>query len=383
MKVAFFSKEYPPYIYGGVGIHIKNLTAELAKCIDIESRYFSPEDEAAQGNPSSFGFSGHNDVIAQSGGKFKNVLDAISINLMMVEKNIDAELVHAHTWYGNLAGFWAKELYGLPLVSTVHSLEPLRPWKREQLGNAYNLSLWMEKTGIENSDRVLAVSKEMRDDILKHFTIPEEKVTVLHNGIDLNKYKNRGKGDALAKYGVDFPYILFVGRLSRQKGITVLIDAMERLKQNMKLVILASSPDTPEIENEVAESVKGKDNIVWINKMLPENELIQFYSNASLFACPSIYEPFGIINLEAMACNVPVVASAVGGIKEVVVDGETGLLVSPDKPQELADAMDELLGDKDMCRRLGENGRRRVETMFSWESIAKKLIAIYEDILKK
>jgi len=381
MKAVFFSKEYPLRTCGGVNAHIKNLTAQLGKFIDVECRYFGQKEKKPELNPSFYSFEGIGEI--GSNKSFREILNAISTNLMMVDKTIDADIIHAHTWYGSLAGFFAKELYKLPLISTVHNLESMCPWKKEQLGNAYVLSLWMEKTGIENSDRVITVSNEMKERVLKNFDISEEKVTVIHNGIDLDKYKNKDGKESLEKYGINFPYILFVGRLSKQKGISVLIEAMEKLKSDTELVILANSPDTPDIEKEVREKLKGKNNITWINKMLSEDELIEFYNNTELFVCPSIYEPFGIINLEAMACKVPVVATSVGGVKEVVVDGETGLLVPPEKPEDLAEAIDTVLGDSELRTRFGENGRKRVETMFSWESVARKLIAIYEDILKK
>jgi glycogen synthase len=281
-----------------------------------------------------------------------------------------------------MAGFLAKMLYDIPLVVTIHSLEPLRPWKKEQLGNGYHLSTWMEKTGVEAADRIIAVSNDSKKDIMKCYNVPEDKIEVIYNGIDLNQYKKTGVNVARKKYGIDGRYILFVGRISRQKGIIHLVDAVKYLPQDVKVVLCASTPDTEEIKMEMEEKVKLYPNIIWIDKMVTKEEIIELYSNAEVFVCPSIYEPFGIINLEAMACNTPVVASATGGIKEVVVDGETGFLVEPGNPEDLAEHIKKLLDDRELAATFGANGRKRVEEMFSWESIAKKTYDMYEDVIE-
>jgi glycogen synthase len=273
-------------------------------------------------------------------------------------------------------------LYGAKLVVTCHSLEPLRPWKQEQLGNGYQLSGWVEKAAIESADRVIGVSKMMKKDIIGHFDVPEDRVAVIHNGIDLKKWVKVSSDVTRRAYHVREPYVLFVGRTSKQKGMTYLLDAAEYIDSGVQVVCCTSAPDTPELEEEITKKVAGKKNVLWINKLLKEEQYIELYSGAVVFACPSIYEPFGIINLEAMACGTPVVASAVGGIKEVVVPGETGILVEPANPKQLADGINLLLKDQAMAKRFGENGRRRVEQYFGWDRIARQTKELYEGIIR-
>ena len=310
---------------------------------------------------------------------FAKVLQAISVNLAFNNRPLTADLVHCHTWYTFFAGFLAKLLYGAPLVVTMHSLEPLRPWKEEQLGSGYHLSSWIEKNGVEYADRVIAVSAEMKEDIVKTYQIPSEKVEVVHNGVDLDQYHPVRNRDYLDEQGIDHPYLLFVGRISRQKGILQLLKAMEQLDR-VYLVLCAGSPDTPELEREVREEVNRNPRIKWIKQMIPKDKVIQLYSHAAAFVCPSIYEPFGIINLEAMACKAPVIASRVGGIKEVVVDGETGFLVAPDDPNELADRIKFALDNPELMAKFKENGRQRVEQYFSWRTIAKRTVELYRQV---
>ena len=311
------------------------------------------------------------------------------------------DVVHCHTWYSNFGGILAKLLYGTPLVVTTHSLEPLRPWKREQLGRGYDTSSWIEKTTIEMADAIIAVSKETKEDVLKHFDVDEKKIHMVYNGIDLDEYQESSSIESLVKHGIDpeLPYVLFVGRITRQKGIIHLVNAIKHLNKEVQVVLCAGAPDTDDIAKEmedlVAEVQKGRDNVIWIDEMLPKSEIIELYSHAAVFCCPSIYEPFGIINIEAMACNTAVVASAVGGIKEVVVHGETGLLIpveqqdtAPFEPvdsekfaKDLADGVNQLIADKELRESMAAKGRQRVEENFSWTEIAKQIKLIYESIV--
>ncbi|WP_434564689.1 glycogen synthase [Thermoanaerobacterium thermosaccharolyticum] len=381
LKVTIFTNEFPPNIYGGAGVHVDYLTKELSKLMNVDVRCFG-EQNTSLNNMSVRGYKEWEILKKDSTDKLQKVLGPLSIDVAMVKDPITSNIVHCHTWYTFMAGFLAKMLYDIPLVVTIHSLEPLRPWKEEQLGNGYHLSTWMEKTGIEAADRIIAVSNDSKKDIMKCYNVPEDKIEVIYNGIDLNQYKKTGVNVARKKYGIDGRYILFVGRISRQKGIIHLIDAVKYLPQDVKVVLCASSPDTEEIKIEMEEKVKLYPNIIWIDKMVTKEEIIELYSNAEVFVCPSIYEPFGIINLEAMACNTPVVASATGGIKEVVLDGETGFLVEPGNPEDLAEHIKKLLDDRELAATFGANGRKRVEEMFSWESIAKKTYDMYEDVIE-
>jgi glycogen synthase len=301
----------------------------------------------------------------------------------MIRDPIDADIVHSHTWYGALAGYMAKVLYNIPYVATVHSLEPLRPWKEEQLGRSYHLTTWVEKIALENADRIVAVSKHARGEILDHFNVDAKNIAVIHNGIDLDTWRPASAKDTLRAYEISDDYILFLGRTSRQKGMTHLLDAMEYVDPGVRLVCCTSAPDTPEVEKEIAARVAKQKRVLWINTMLREDQAMELYTNASLFVCPSVYEPFGIINLEAMACETPVVASAVGGIQEVVVPGETGLLVPPADPRALAEAINKLLRDRRLARKMGKAGRLRVEKYFSWASIAKKTKDMYTEVIKE
>jgi starch synthase len=301
-----------------------------------------------------------------------------------------------------MAGYLAKKLYKIPFVLTTHSLEPLRAWKAEQLGSGYAMSSWMERTAILDADAVIAVSNGTKEDVLRVYPVDPERVHVIYNGIDIQEYQKTTDQSALVKYGVDpsVPYILFVGRITRQKGVTHLVEAIGHMPSDIQVVLCAGAPDTPEIAAEMRRRVddvrKTHPKVVWIEKMITRQEAIQMYSNARVFCCPSIYEPFGIINLEAMACNTAVVASATGGIKEVVVDGQTGFLVPfrpdattgfPTDPKQferdLANRLQELYGDPKRCAEFGASGRRRVEEIFSWESIADQTIRLYKSVIEK
>ena len=315
------------------------------------------------------------------GPRFAPALETLSIALAMARDHVDADIAHAHTWYADMAGLWIRTLYRIPLVVTLHSMEPLRPWKADQLSTGYLLSTWIEKTAVAAADRVIAVSATMREDILAHFRVDPSKVIVIHNGIDPERFRPTDKRDALDGFGVRTPYVLFVGRITDQKGIFHLLEAATRLPPGVQVVLCASAPDTPEIEARLRRAVSAHPNVVWINEMVPHDVVTQLYSHAAVFACPSVYEPFGLINLEAMACETPVVASAVGGILEVVVDGETGLLVEPARPDVLAEALTRVLANPALGRSMGRAGRRRVETRFSWSSVAERTEQVYSDAI--
>lgn len=400
MKTLFFTREFPPYVYGGAGVHVEYLSKELAKLMDVEVRCFGDQDED-QGNIQVKGYEYGNAKFSDANALLKPVLQTLNANIEMNIQNIDADVVHCHTWYSNFAGILSKLLYGTPLVVTTHSLEPLRPWKREQLGRGYDTSSWIEKTTIEMADAIIAVSKETKEDVLKHFDVDEKKIHMVYNGIDLDEYQESSSTESLIKHKInpDLPYVLFVGRITRQKGIIHLVNAIKHLDKDVQVVLCAGAPDTDDIAKEmedlVAEVQKDRDNVIWIDEMLPKSEIIELYSHAAVFCCPSIYEPFGIINIEAMACNTAVVASAVGGIKEVVVHGETGLLVpveqqttAPFEPvdpekfaKDLADGVNQLIADKALRERMAAKGRQRVEEKFSWTEIAKQIKLIYESIV--
>jgi alpha-maltose-1-phosphate synthase len=379
VKVTFVTREYPPHVYGGAGVHVKFLTRELAKKIQVEVRCFG-EQKIDDGNLTVKGYQTWDRMWEGHEPRFNSTLGTLSTDLSVIRDVIDADVVHTHTWYAAFAGYMAKTLYDLPLVSTVHSLEPLRPWKEEQLGRSYFLSTWVEKLALENADRIVAVSRHSREDILKYFQVQPERVKVIHNGIDLDIYKATSVELTRKAFGVTGPYVLFVGRVSRQKGMGHLIDAMKLVDSGVTCVCCTSAPDTRELEEEIAAKVAAEPRVIWINSLLREDQYVELYSNAFCFACPSVYEPFGIINLEAMACETPVVASSVGGILETVVDGETGILVEPGSPEEIARGINTFARNRDLAKRYGKNGRKRVEELFSWTSIAQKTHALYEEV---
>lgn len=380
MKVTFFTREYPPNVYGGAGVHIKNLSKQLAKLINVDVRCIGEQTDPTPGFHVK-GYQGWSRMWENGDPKFNSALGTFAANMSMVRDPIDSDVVHSHTWYGSLAGFMAKMLYNTPFVATVHSLEPLRPWKEEQLGRSYHLTTWVEKVALEAADRVVAVSQNSRAEILDLFNVDPERVKVIYNGIDLDVW-NPSTSEATRKaFDVAEDYILFLGRTSRQKGMVHLIEAMKYVDPGIQLVCCTSAPDTPEVEAEIAEKVASEPRVLWINTLLREEQYIELYTHARVFACPSVYEPFGIINLEAMACETPVVASAVGGIKEVVVPGTTGLLVPPQDPKALADAINQVLRDKKKAREMGLAGRKRVEEHFAWSSIARKTLDMYEELV--
>jgi starch synthase len=398
-KVALFSKEYPPYVYGGAGVHVEYLARALARSVEVEVRAFG-DQHVNDGRLTVQGYPQMAETRQNTDPRFVGAVDAYARSLMMGKDRLDADLVHCHTWYTDMAGLIASKLWGVPYVLTIHSLEPLRPWKVEQLGNGYHLSAWMERTAIEQADAVIAVSAETRADVLRLFDVPPERVHVIHNGIDLDEYRVSAGVDVLTRHGVDpaRPYVLFVGRITRQKGIVHLVRAIPLIDAEMQIVLCAGAPDTPEIGAEVSRAVADaqatRAGVVWISEMLARADVIQLYTHAAVFCCPSVYEPFGIINLEAMACETAVVASAVGGIPEVVVPEETGLLVDPGllpgtfEPADpaafsarLAEAINRLAGDTDLRRQFGLAGRRRVEQSFSWDAIADRTLVLYRSLV--
>ncbi|MEM7145394.1 MAG: glycogen synthase [Verrucomicrobiota bacterium] len=399
MKSLILTNEYPPNIYGGAGVHVEYLTRELAKLCDVEVRCFG--DQLVEGeNPVVRGV-GLDKTGWTAPESLQSVFGALQRCLNFNTEAIDADVVHLHTWYSHFGGLLAKLNYGLPMVLTVHSLEPLRPWKREQLGGGYDFTVWLEKTAIEMADAVIAVSEETKADVLRLFDVPEERVRVIYNGIDPEEYSLRRDAAVLERYGVDpeRPYVLFVGRVTRQKGIIHLVNAIQHMDAGYQVVLCAGAPDTPEIAEEmtcaVAAAQERREGIVWIREMIDNDTKITLYSHADVFCCPSIYEPFGIINLEAMACETAVVASAVGGMKEVVVDGETGYLVpleqqaeSPfealkprDFARDLAARVNELMGDAALRERMARAGRARAVETFSWARIAEEVAALYREVV--
>ncbi len=401
MRVGLFTREYPPQVYGGAGVHVDYLSRELAKEIQVEVHCWGPQ-HVDRGNLHVRGAEPWPEITNGTEGKFKGALEALSLNLTQVKALAGVDVVHTHTWYVSMAGFLAKKLYGVPFVLTTHSLEPLRAWKAEQLGSGYAMSSWMERTAMLDADAIVAVSQGTKADILRAYPdVDPARIHVLYNGIDLAEYQKTNQTKALTDYGVDpsVPYVLFVGRITRQKGVTHLVDAIRYLPPETQVVLCAGAPDTPEIaaelRNKVDEARKAHPRIVWIEKMVAKQEAIQLYSNARVFCCPSVYEPFGIINLEAMACRAPVVASATGGIKEVVVEDETGYLVpfdqdpvtsfprDPEKfARDLASRLNVMLADPEKCRRFGDAGRRRVEEIFSWTAIAHQTIDLYRQLIE-
>ena len=390
MKAILLTREYPPEVYGGAGVHVEYLARELAKRIELEVRSFGADREGATAFRPW-------DALVEA----NPALQTMSVDLAMAANADGADVVHSHTWYANLGGHLAKLLHGLPHVVTTHSLEPLRPWKAEQLGRGgYAVSSFCERTAVENADAVIAVSKAMQADVLRAYpAVDPATTTVIYNGIDTDEYAPDPGTEALERHGVDpgVPTVLFVGRITRQKGIVHLLDAGLEIDPGAQLVFAAGAPDEPEIERatrERAERLRAQRNVVWIERMLPKRDVIQLLTHATVFAVPSIYEPLGIVNLEAMACETAVVASAVGGIPEVVVDGESGLLVpvelGPDGDpvdarrfaSDFAARVNELLADPARAEAMGKAGRRRAVEEFSWSAVADATIALYGSLAR-
>ena len=402
MRVGLITREYPPNVYGGAGVHVEYLSRELAKKIEVEVHCWGSQRDDF-GSLHVRGLEPPLGITGDSSQKFKGAVDALALNLAQLKDLSAIGLVHTHTWYASMAGFLSKKLYNIPFVLTTHSLEPLRAWKAEQLGSGYALSSWMERTAILDADAIIAVSNGTKADIMNAYPeVQHERIHVIYNGIDLDEYRYTEDITALKKYGVDpgRPYVLFVGRITRQKGVTHLVDAIPYMPPGTQVVLCAGAPDTPEIAAEMRQKIEAvrRDDlgaeIIWIDQMITKGEAIQLYSHCAVFCCPSVYEPFGIINLEAMACKAAVVASATGGILEVVVAGETGHLVPfdpdpkttfPADPARFARALGaqvtDLLNDPAKAKRYGEAGRKRAEEKFAWSAIADQTIDLYRKLI--
>lgn len=402
MKIALFTNEFPPNIYGGAGVHIDFLSQELAKLGQIEVRCFGDQKVALE-NMNVIGITSSLTKMEDPNNTHIKMFHNLSKNVEMAQATTDTDIIHCHTWYSHLAGIFTRELLQVPLILTTHSLETHRPWKVEQLGNGYFLSRWIEQSAYKLADGIIAVSEQMKEDVIEAYGVDKEKVTVIHNGIDPEFYKPTFDNSLLEEYGIDpnIPFVLFVGRITRQKGISQLIAAAKHFNKNSQIVLCAGAPDTKEIELEtealIADLRKERDGVILISEMLPREKIKVLYSHARVFACPSLYEPFGIINLEAMACETPIVGSYVGGIPEIIVEGATGYLVplqsvsrtdfNPLNPEgfqkDFASKINLLLDNEALATAMGKAGRIRVLQIFSWESIAKTTFNYYEDVISK
>ncbi|MFJ4265367.1 glycogen synthase [Paenarthrobacter nicotinovorans] len=397
MRIDIVTKEFPPEIYGGAGVHVAELSRVLAKHVDLRVRAFGAPRDADYHGATVSSYATPEDL-----GDANAAVQTLGVDLRIVPDIAGADLVHSHTWYANMAGHLASLLHGIPHVLSAHSLEPLRPWKAEQLGGGYALSSWVEKTAYEAAAAIIAVSDGMRQDILRSYpNVDPDKVKVVHNGIDVSLWERDEEDDAIKALGIDptKPSVVFVGRNTRQKGVPYLLRAASSLPADVQLVLCLGAADTPELAAETARLIEElqskREGVVLIERMLPRRELIQVLSHATAFACPSIYEPLGIVNLEAMACGAAVVASATGGIPEVVQHGETGLLIpleqvtdgtgTPLDPEkfvsDFAAALNEVVSDPARAREMGIAGRRRAEEHFSWESITETTLEVYRSVL--
>ncbi len=404
MNILLLSNEYPPHVYGGAGVHVEYLTRELRRLEDgrhsLTILCFGEQEENDE-NMRVRGVGPPSASLPFQDGRHQRLFETLFRNVVMAGSVRQADIIHCHTWYTYLAGGLLKELIGAPLVITTHSLEPHRPWKEEQLGTAYRASAWLERTAFAHADGVIAVSEAMKRETLELYQVPVERIRVIHNGIDLNRYRPTFDPETLVSLGIDArkPFILFVGRITRQKGLMHFVNALPYLRKGTQVVLCAGAPDTAALLMEIREKVDqvrshGDLEIVWIADTVPHERLVVLYSHADLFICPSVYEPFGIVNLEAMACGTPVVASAVGGIREAVVHGETGILVpfassetgdfEPRDPKgfsrDLANAVNELLDSPERLQTMGKAARGRVERHFSWKGIATKTLDFYREV---
>jgi alpha-maltose-1-phosphate synthase len=378
VRIGLLTREYPPEVYGGAGVHVEYLANELRRLVDVDVHCFGRDRADARAHRPPAELTGANAA-----------LQTIGVDVGIAAATGACELVHSHTWYANLGGHLAKLLHGIPHVCTTHSLEPLRPWKREQLGGGYALSLWCERTALEGADIIIAVSNGMRADVVSTYPgVDPDKVRVIYNGIDTNQYAPDPGTHVLTRYGVDpdRPYVIFVGRVTRQKGLPHLLRAAREFVPEAQLLLLAGQADTQELAAEVnglvAELTETRQGVIVVEQMLSKPEVIQLLTHATAFVCPSVYEPLGIANLEAMACTTAVVASRVGGIPEVVEDGRTGLLVQPGDEGELAASVNSLLRDPQRATEMGQAGRASAVTRFSWRTIAEQTAALYRELVE-
>jgi len=402
MKIALFTNEFPPNIYGGAGVHIDFLSQELAKLGEVEVRCFGNQQEEI-GTMNVFGIQSSLNQMEDEANPHLKMFHNLSRNVEMAQHTLQADVIHCHTWYTHLAGIFSRELLQSPLILTTHSLETHRPWKVEQIGNGYFLSRWIENHAYNTADGIIAVSQQMKTDVIEAYGVSAEKVTVIHNGINPEFYKPTFDNDLLLEYGInpEIPFVLFVGRITRQKGISQLISAAKYFNTTCQVVLCAGAPDTQEIAKETEEIIielkSQREGIILISEMLPREKIKVLYSHARVFACPSLYEPFGIINLEAMACETPVIGSAVGGIPEIIIEGQTGFLIplesvsrtdfNPKNPEryqkEFAQKVNHLLDNEELADKMGKAGRERVLDKFSWESIAKTTFNYYAEVISK
>lgn len=402
MNIALFTNEFPPNIYGGAGVHIDFLSHELKKLAKVEVRCFGNQKEQTD-QLNVLGINPSLNVMNDENNPHIKMFQNLSRNVEMSQHTLEADVIHCHTWYTHLAGIFSRELVQSPLILTTHSLETHRPWKVEQLGNGYFLSRWIEHHAYNTADGIIAVSEQMKTDVVEAYDVSPEKVTVIHNGIDPEFYKPTFDNNLLVELGInpEIPFVLFVSRITRQKGISQLIEAAQYFDQNCQIVLCAGAPDTPEIAAETEQLISklksNRDGVILISEMLPREKIKVLYSHARVFACPSLYEPFGIINLEAMSCETPVVGSAVGGIPEIIVENETGYLIplesvsrtdfNPKNPEvfqkHFAEKINRLLADENLANVMGKAGRQRVLEKFSWESIAKTTFNYYQEVINR
>jgi len=381
VKVGLVTKEWPPHIYGGAGVHVKYLAKSLKELVEVDVHCFG------EARPDATGYE-----LSEADQQLNPAMQAVITDAMIASNLGGVDIVHSHTWYANMAGHFAKTLYKIPHVISAHSLEPDRPWKEEQIGGGYRISSWAEKTAYESADAIITVSQGMRRDVLKAYpSLDPNKVHAILNGIDTETYYPQSNPELLDSLGIKGPYAIFVGRITRQKGLAHLLKAWKEVDPQYGLVLCAGSPDEPGIGAEVQAAIEElqatRSNVIWISKMAPQADVIALLSSADLFLCPSIYEPLGIVNLEAMACETAVLASDVGGIPEVVADGVTGELIhysgnASDFEAAFTEKINSLMSDRDLLRKYGEAGRVRAIDQFSWDAIAEETVALYKSLIK-
>lgn len=401
LQLLCLTNEYPPYVWTGAGVHVEYLTREIAQSIAVDVRCFG-DQHFTQGNLRVEGLAFDEQAI-QAPKPLRPVLGATRRCWDVAAAGVDADLVHCHTWHTLWGGILAKWLYGVPFVITVHSLERMSPWNRERFGGGYDFACWVERSALETADAVIAVSQSTKHDLQRLFHVPEDRIQVIYNGVDPTEFRKQSSAATLQRYGIDssIPYLLYVGRLARHKGLPYLLQAMAYMDHGYQVVLCAGQPDTPavaaETQRAIEQAAAHREGVIWIQERVEKAELIELYSHAAALCCPSLYEPFGLVIIEAMACEIPVIATAVGGIPEIVVDGETGVLVpveqmsdAPYAPrdqdrfaQDLAEAINHLMANGVLRERMGQAGRRRIEELFTWSRIASETLMLYERVLAR